>query len=103
VLTNSATKWDNKKIDYLVKGKSSNFRYTSTECKVNNFLAKTIYFKDLSSTVTIQKIRHIKPLNDYFTMMAQLLYNVEWQRWTNLESNDMPIFESILSRPDFTA
>ena len=43
-------------VNYLIKGESSNFRYTPTERKVDNFLAKTIYFKDLSSTVTIQKM-----------------------------------------------
>lgn len=43
-------------VNYLIKGESSNFWYTPTERKVNNFLAKTIYFKDLSSTVTIQKM-----------------------------------------------
>jgi hypothetical protein len=48
--------------NYLVQCEPSNFGYTSTEGKINNFLTKAIYFKDLSSTITIQKCEWVKQL-----------------------------------------
>jgi len=41
-------------IAYLIKCEPSNFGYTSTEGKINDFLTKTINFKNLSSTIAIQ-------------------------------------------------
>lgn len=44
-----------KIVKYLIKGETSNFRYTSTEGEINNLLTKAINFEDLGSTITVQK------------------------------------------------
>jgi hypothetical protein len=47
---------------YLIKCEPSNFGYTSTEGKIDDFLTKTINFKDLSSAIAIQTMYMGQPI-----------------------------------------